>query len=208
MKVVSLSGSLRESVGKKDAKKVRKEGLVPCVIYGGENQIHFTVKSIEFDKLLFTPDVTLVDIDIDGQVYRAVIQDLQYHPVTDKTLHVDFLQVFEEKPVKIAVPVKIVGTSPGVIKGGKLNKKMRKVLVMALEKFLPDFIEVDISSLDIGMSVRVEDLNVEGLTFMDPARSVVVAVKTARVLAAENEEDEDEEGEEGAEGGDAAESAE
>jgi len=207
MKVVSLSGSLREGVGKKDAKKVRKAGLVPCVLYGGEKQIHFTVKSIEFDKFLFTPEVTLVDIDIDGQVYRAVIQDLQYHPVTDKTLHVDFLQVFEEKPVKISIPLKIVGTSPGVIKGGKLNKKMRKVLVMALEKFLPDFVEVDISTLNIGTSIRVEDLNVEGLKFMDPPRSVVVTVKTARVLAAEDEDDE-EEGDEGAEGGEAAESAE
>lgn len=199
MKVVSLSGSLREGVGKKDAKKVRKEGLVPCVLYGSEKQIHFTVNYIQFDKLLFTPEVSLVDIDIDGQVYRAIIQDVQYHPVSDRTLHVDFLRILENKPVKIAVPVKIKGTSPGVMKGGKLHKKMRRVMIQALENVLPDFVEVDISKLDIGMSARIEDLQMEGVTFLDAARAVVVTVKTARGAGADEGDDEDEEGEESAE---------
>ncbi len=193
MKVVSLSGSLRESVGKKDAKNARKNGLVPCVIYGGEKQIHFTVNAIEFDKLLFTPYVSLIDIDIDGTTYRTMIQDVQYHPVSDKCLHVDFLQIFEGKEIKIAVPVKVVGTSPGVVKGGKLHKKLRKVQIQALEKFLPDFIEVDISSLDIGMSFRVEHLKMEGVTFLDSQRSVVVMVKAARIVVDDVDEDDDDE---------------
>lgn len=197
MKVVSLSGSLREGVGKKDAKEARKNGLIPCVIYGGEKQIHFTVKAIEFDKLIFTPYVNLIDIDVDGQTYRTLIQDVQYHPVSDNCLHVDFLQILEGKQVKIAVPVKVKGTSPGVMQGGKLNKKMRKVQIQALENFIPDAIEVDITPLQIGMAVRIEDLQLEGVNFLDPARAVVVMVKAARGAGAdeEGEDDEDEDGE-------------
>ncbi|PID94234.1 MAG: 50S ribosomal protein L25/general stress protein Ctc [Bacteroidetes bacterium] len=197
MKVVSLSGSLRESVGKKDAKNLRNKGLVPCVIYGGEKQIHFAVKAIELDKILFTPYVYLIDVVIDGQSYRTLIQDVQYHPVSDKCLHVDFLQIIENKPVKIAVPTKITGTSPGVMKGGKLQKKMRKVFIQALEEAIPDIVEIDISSLEIGMSIRIEDLEKEGITFLDAPRAVVAAVKTSRggVAAEDGDDDEDEEGE-------------
>lgn len=193
MKVVSLSGSLREGVGKKDAKKCRKEGLIPAVLYGGKEQIHFTVNEMEFNKLLFTPYVYILDINIDGKSYHSVIQDVQYHPVSDSTIHVDFLEIIADKPLKISIPVKIVGTSPGVMKGGKLDKKLRRLSVIGLEKDLPDTIEVDISKLEITQSVRVENVVVEGLTFLDPARTVVVIVKAARGLLDEEGEEEDEE---------------
>jgi len=192
MKVVSLSGSLREGVGKKDAKSCRNAGLIPAVLYGGKEQIHFTVNAMEFNKLLFTPYVYILDLNIDGKKYHSVIQDVQYHPVSDSTIHVDFLEIIADKPIKISIPIKIVGTSPGVIKGGKLVKKLRKLSVVGLEKDLPDTIEVNISKLEITQSIRVENVVVEGLTFLDPARTVVVIIKAARGILDEETEDEDE----------------
>jgi len=185
MKTVSLSGSLRENVGKKDAKKHRKEGNIPCVMYGGQEQIHFVASDKAFRKLIFTPEVYIFNLDIAGKTYNTVIQDVQYHPVSDNILHIDFLEIQPNKPVNISVPVKVVGTAPGVLKGGKLILKTRKLKINALMQYLPDEITVSIDPLDIGDSIRVKDLKVDNITFMDSHNTVIVGVRTARVLVEE-----------------------
>jgi large subunit ribosomal protein L25 len=185
MKTVSLSGSLRENVGKKDAKKHRREGKVPCVIYGGEKQIHLAIEEKSFKKIIFTPEVYLVNIKVDGKEYLTILQDIQYHPVTDNILHADFLEIISGKPVTIAVPVKIEGVAPGVLQGGRLVKKLRKLKVSGLVESLPEFIMLNIDKLDIGNSIRVKDVVYKNLTFLDTPNAVIVAVKTARGLSEE-----------------------
>lgn len=199
MKEVSLSGSPRESVGKKDAAAIRNAGRVPCVVYGGEDQTHFSVKHTELEKLVYTPNVYIVNLDIDGKKVKSIIQEVQHHPVTDKMLHADFIELFDDKKVKVNVPVRLVGRSPGVLNGGKLQQIFRKLKVYAVPGELPEYIEVDISSLRIGMSIRVSDLIERGYNILNAPNAVVVGVRTARNIIAE-EEEELEEGEEGAEG--------
>ena len=202
MKTVSLSGSLRESVGKKDAKKHRKEGKVPCVIYGGKEQIHFVTDEKNFKDIVFTPNVYIIDLTVDDKKCQAILQDIQYHPVHDHILHADFLEVSPSKPVTIAIPVVLEGTAPGVIIGGRLIKKIRKIRVSALIQDLPDQLIIDISKLKIGDSIFVSDVKDDKLTFLENPNSIIVGVFTAR--AVEEEEEEDEEGEEGAEGAEGA----
>lgn len=198
MKKVSLSGSLRENVGKKDAKAERKKGRVPCVIYGGKEQVHFSLDAIEFKPVLYTPETYLVELVIDGKTYQTILQDVQFHPVTDSILHADFLEVWNDKPVTVALPVRLTGTSPGVVQGGKLRLKIRKLKLKGLLNDIPEFIELDINKLDIGDSIKVRDIARENLSFIDPASAVVVNVKTARGLTAEElAEEEEEEGEDG-----------
>ncbi len=199
MKTVSLSGSLRENVGKKDAKKHRREGNIPCVIYGGEKQIHFITNEIKFDKIIFTPDVFLVSVEIDGKQYQTILQDVQYHPVTDKVLHADFLELTPGKEIAIGIPVNLIGVSAGVMVGGVMIKKMHKIRLRGLVDHFPESIEVDITDLMIGGSIKVRDMEIENLTSLDPPNSVIVRVKMSRTVA-EDEEEEDEEGEEGEEG--------
>jgi large subunit ribosomal protein L25 len=210
MKTVSLSGSLRENVGKKDAIKHRKEGNVPCVMYGGKEQIHFVASDKAFRKLIFTPEVYIFNLDIAGKTYNTIIQEVQYHPVTDNILHIDFLEILPEKPVTIGVPVKISGTAPGVLKGGKLILKTRKLKISALMQNLPDEIPVSIDPLDIGDSVRVKDLVMENVNFHDNPNTIIIGVRTARVLVEETPVTEGAvaEGAEGAEGAEPAEGAE
>ena len=196
MKKVSLSGSLRENVGKKDAKKHRREGNIPCVIYGGENQIHFYTNEIKFDKIIFTPDVFLITIDIDGKEYQTILQEVQYHPVTDKVLHADFLELVEGKEFTVGIPVNLTGISAGVMAGGQLIKKMHKVRLKGLVENMPEQVDVDITDLTIGNSIKIKDLDIKGITFTDPLNSVIVRVKMSRNVSEDEEEDEDEEGEE------------
>jgi large subunit ribosomal protein L25 len=203
MKTVSLSGSPRENVGKKDAKGLRKKGLVPCVAYGGTEQLHFFLDERDFTKLLFTPETYIVKLKVGDKEIQTLLQDVQYHPVTDKILHADFLQFDDSKPVKTAIPVKTTGASIGVLKGGSMKLVMRKLVVKALAKNIPDYIEVDISKIDIGSAIRVKDLKVEGIEFMDRPNNVVVTVKVTRVKV-DIEEEEGEEGEGTAEGGEGA----
>ncbi|MEE4259317.1 MAG: 50S ribosomal protein L25/general stress protein Ctc [Bacteroidales bacterium] len=206
MKQVSLSGSPRENVGKKDAKKHRREGNVPCVLYGGKEQTHFIVTELGFKKLVFTPDVFLVNLKIDDKEFQAVLQDVQYHPVTDRVLHADFLEVIPGKQIIVGLPLTFEGTSPGVIRGGKMIKKMQKIRVKGLVDDMPDYILVDISKLEIGGSVKIKDIELDKLSTLDPPNSVIVRVKTARAVeeieGVDEEEGEEGEGEEGAaEGG-------
>ena len=201
-----MSGSPRENVGKKDAKKHRKEGNVPCVIYGGKEQIHFTLDERSFAKFLFTPEVYLINIELDGKTYSTILQDIQYHPVTDKILHADFLELLDGKPVKLAIPVRLTGSATGVIKGGRLVHKARKLLVKGLVDDIPDEVVIDISKLEIGDSIKVNDLTIDGVELLDIPTEMVVGVRTTRIVVEEEEEEEEaEEGEEGAAEGEAAE---
>lgn len=205
MKKVSLSGSPREGVGKKDASKLRREGRVPGVLYGGDEQVHFHLAEVDLEKLIYNPDTHQIDMELGGTKYSCIIQEIQFHPVTDKPLHVDMLQLFEDKEATVKLPVRTVGTSIGVKNGGRQLMNFRKLTVRGLPKDLPDLIEVDVSKMRIGDYYRVQDIDLENSTLLHSPGSVVVAVKRTRVsvddeLAAELEDEEGEEGEEGAEG--------
>ncbi len=203
MKSVALSGNKRAERGTSNAKSLRKEEKIPCVIYGGKENIHFTVNEIKFEKIVSSPEVYFVDLDIDGTAIKAIIQSVQYHPVTDRPIHVDFLEVTDKKAVTIKLPVVLTGASKGVLNGGKLRMVTRKLKVSGLPSALPENVEIDITELKIGDSIKVEEINVDGLTFLDASNAVVVAVKRSRVTVAE-EEEEGAEGEATAEGAEAA----
>ncbi|MFH0896278.1 MAG: 50S ribosomal protein L25 [Bacteroidota bacterium] len=185
MKTVSMSGSLRANVGKKDAKTLRREGRVPCVVYGVENQIHFSLVEKEFNVLLFTPYSHIVDLDLEGKKLKAILQDVQFHPVSEQVLHVDFLQVTDDKPVTTSLLVTLKGTPAGVLKGGRMIKKMRKIKVKALIKDLPDEIEINMAPLEIGDTVKVSDMERPNITFIENPSTVVAMVRTTRVVVEE-----------------------
>ena len=185
MKTVSLSGSLRGNVGKKDAKSHRREGNVPCVMYGGKEQVHFVANEKELMKVMHTPVVTLFNLTVNGKSYQTIVQDVQYHPVTDRLLHVDFKEIIAEKMVTIGVPIRVTGTSPGVLRGGKLVKKMRKLTIKALVQHLPDEVVVSIDTLDIGQTLKVSDMTLENVAFLDAPSSVIVSIRTARTVVEE-----------------------
>jgi large subunit ribosomal protein L25 len=207
MKTVSLSGTPRAYVGKKDAKNLRRQGKVPCVIYGGKEQKHFFLDQKDFKKIIFTPEVFIVNIDLDGTTYETILQDIQYHPVTDLVMHADFLELTPGRNVSLAIPVQLEGTAPGVVKGGKLQLKLRKLRMKGLVENMPEHVVLDISKLDIGKSIKVKDINIEKVQLLDPVNAVVVSVKAARGLsAAELAAEEGGEGEE-TEGGETTEAA-
>ncbi|MCQ2284768.1 MAG: 50S ribosomal protein L25 [Bacteroidales bacterium] len=196
MKSVSISGSLRENVGKKDAKAQRSQGMIPCVVYGGKEQKIFVVEEKQFKKLLYTPEVLSVDLNIDGVVTKAIVQDSQYHPITDQLLHVDFLEVVDGKPITINLPFKVQGTAPGVLKGGFLQKRVRKIKVRGLLENIPEEVVADISNMEINDMIKIGDINIDNVTIVDNANKVVVSVNPTRNAVAETAE-----GEEGAEEG-------
>ena len=180
MKSVSMSGSLRENVGKKDAKAQRNQGFIPCVIYGGNEQLQIVVEETQFRHLLFTPEVKYVELEVGDKKFTAVVQATQWHPITDKLLHVDFLEVVEGKPVIIGLPVKLTGTSPGVLRGGKLVKKVRKLTVKGLLKDIPEEIMVDISNMEINDMIKVGDLSIPKLIFIENPNTLIVSVASTR----------------------------
>ncbi|MCD4698401.1 MAG: 50S ribosomal protein L25 [Bacteroidales bacterium] len=195
MKTVSLSGSLRENVGKKDAKKIRRDGNVPCVLYGGEKQIHFYMSQRDFTNIIFTPNVYILKITIGDQEINAILQDVQYHPVTDAILHADFLETIPGKQVVIGIPLQFNGNPPGVMAGGNLRIKRRKLIVKGLVEDLPDIIEINIGGLELGDILKVRDVTYPNLEFLEPAGGEVIGVKTARGAGMEEEEEEEVEGE-------------
>ena len=195
MQTITITGSKRESVGKVSTKALRNAGKVPCVLYGGDKALHFSADEKSFKKLVYTANVYTATIEVEGTTYNAILQDIQFHPVSDKILHMDFYQLFDDKMVTMNIPVRLVGTSPGVINGGSLSFAKRKLSVKALPSDLPDFINADISKLKIGMKVVVSDVADDKFSFMHPENTVVVQVRTARSAVLD---DEDEEGEEGA----------
>ncbi len=198
MKKAQLSGSLRANVGKKDTSALRNEGRVPCVLYGSGEQTHFSVRSVDIEKLIFSPDVFEVQLDIDGKKANAIIQAKQMHPVRDTAHHVDFLELDPKKPVKVSLPIRTVGAPIGVMNGGKLRQPYRVLRVVGLPGDLPESVTIDIANLRIGQSIRVSDLNSDGMQFLEPANAVVIAVKMARGavdIADEDEESTEEEAE-------------
>ena len=191
MKSITIKGSKRESVGKVSTKALRNAGKVPCVIYGGDQPVHFSAEEKAFKNLVYTPNVYTAAIELDGQTFAAILQDIQFHPVTDKILHVDFYQLHDDKAVTMNIPVKLKGTSPGVLNGGSLRFTNRKLRVKAVPANLPDFIEADISKLKIGSKLYITELFNDDYTFMHPDNTVVVQVRTSRnaVVASEEEEE-------------------
>ena len=182
MKSIAISGSPRANVGKRDAKELRYQSLVPAVLYGGATQSHFSVSAADLRPVVYTPDVHFIDLDIAGTKTQAIIKDIQYHPLTDEIIHIDFLELDAKKPVTMEIPVKLTGTSPGVKVGGKLVLKLRKLRVKALPKDMPDTIDISIEELEVGKSVRVSEVNVTGLTITNAQEDTVVSVTTSRAL--------------------------
>ena len=205
MKSITINGSKRESVGKSSSKALRNAGQIPCVLYGGEGPIHFSAPELAFSKLVYTSNAYTVVIALgEKEQFSAIMQDIQFHPVTDKILHIDFYQLFEDKQISIDIPVKLNGNAIGVRLGGNLQRNKRKLRVKALPTNLPDTIEIDISELNIGDKVYITELSNENYEFLHPDNTVVCQVRRARAamaLATEDEEGEegDETSEEGAE---------
>ena len=200
MKSITIQGTKRESVGKKSTKALRDAELVPCVVYGGAEPLNFSSEERAFKGLVYTPEAHTVSIEVDGQTIPAVLQAIQFHPITDKILHADFYQLSEDKPVIMEVPVRITGRSKGVVAGGVLRQTYRKLKVKAIPANLPDEIVVDITPLKIGNKLYVESLKNDKYTFMHPDNAVVVAVKMSRNAsknAAAGADDEEEEVTEG-----------
>ena len=198
MKSITINGSKRESVGKKATKALRNAGEVPCVLYGGDQPVHFSAAELAFSKLVYTPNAHTVVIALGEDSYNAVLQDIQFHPVTDKILHIDFYQLFDDKEIAMDIPVQLTGNSPGVRAGGVLRRNRRKLRIKALPTNLPDFIEVDISKLKIGNKVYITELANEAFKFLHPDNTVVCQVKQSRVSNTDLEDDEDDETEDGA----------
>ena len=202
MKTFALGASVRET-NKIANRALRNQGKVPCVLYGGEKQVYFSALENDLNKLVNTPDVYLLNIDIDGETYQAIVQDIQFHPLTDRIIHIDFLQVFDDKEVTVNIPVNFIGTPIGVRNGGNLLVRKRAIRTRAIPANLPDAIDINIEELKIGKFLYIGDIRDERYTFLAGDKSVIVGVKTARG-AVEDEEEEEEGTEEGAaEGGDA-----
>ena len=206
METIEIIGYNRANLGKKNSKKLREEGNVPCVVYGGNEQIHFHSPMILFRDLVYTPGANFVKLNIEGVEKDAILQDIQFHPVSEVILHADFLELQENKKIRMDIPVKIIGDSPGVQQGGKILIRIRKLSLMAYPKNMPSFVEVDISELQLGKSVSVETLLNDQYDILNSPLVSVVSVNVPRVKI--EVEEEDEEGEEGVEGGEGAEGAE
>jgi large subunit ribosomal protein L25 len=180
MKSITIKGSERESVGKVATKALRNAGLVPCVLYGGNQAVHFSAEVMAFKSLVYTPNAHTVVIDLGKKSFNAILQDIQVHPVSDKILHIDFFELFDDKEITMEVPVKIVGTSPGVLLGGDLRLNTRKLKVKALPKNLPDFIETDITPLEMGNKLYVTKVASPNYKIMHPDNTVICQVKISR----------------------------
>ncbi|MBG6110844.1 large subunit ribosomal protein L25 [Flavobacterium sp. CG_23.5] len=181
MKSITIKGSERESVGKVATKALRNAGLVPCVLYGGNQAVHFSAEVMAFKNLVYTPNAHTVEIDLGkGKSFNAILQDIQVHPVSDKILHIDFFQLFDDKEITMEVPVKVVGTSKGVLAGGVLRLNTRKLKVKALPKNLPDFIEADITPLEMGNKLYVTKLANDNYKLIHPDNTVVAQVRISR----------------------------
>ncbi|RZK78194.1 MAG: 50S ribosomal protein L25/general stress protein Ctc [Pedobacter sp.] len=182
MKTIAISGSPRENVGKRDAKELRYEGKVPAVLYGGKEQAHFAVVTTELKDAIYTPEANFVEITLGSEKIKAIIKELQFHPLTDLLLHVDFLQLFDDKEIVMEIPIKLVGTSPGVKMGGKLVQKLRKLRLRALPKDMPQAVEVSISKLEVGNLFRVRDLEKGSYTVTNTPEDTIVSVGMSRAL--------------------------
>ncbi|MCU0460819.1 MAG: 50S ribosomal protein L25/general stress protein Ctc [Bacteroidales bacterium] len=189
MKTIEIKGTFRNELGKKSTKKIRKEDGVPCVIYGKEKNIHFQAHELAFKNLVYTHEAHLVKLDIEGQEYKAVLHDMQFHPVTDRIIHADFVQIFDDKPVLIDIPVTVTGEADGVKAGGKLIVKKRHLKVRGFAKDLPEKLVVDVTDLKIAHSIKVGELKYDKIELIDPKITTVVTVATSRVALKTEEEE-------------------
>ncbi len=184
MKTYEITGVKRESIGKKDAKALRKAERVPCVLYGGKENVHFSTSAKELKGAIYTPDVYIMNLDIDGKKIVAVIQDIQFHPVSDEVTHIDFLEVKDGEKVKVEVPVKLEGFAKGVQKGGKLHLAMRRLKVSGLVDNLPDDLTIKVDDLDLGKSIKIGELDFENLEILHAKNAVVATVRLTRAARA------------------------
>ncbi len=187
MKSIEVKGSLRTETGKKATRELRKSDAVPCVLYGAQKDengqtiaTHFSVTNDNLRKLVYTPHIYVVDLNIDGKITNAVMKDIQFHPVTDKILHIDFYQIDETKPIVMEVPVQLEGLAEGVKAGGKLSLQMRKLKVKALYNVIPERLTVNITNLGLGKTIKVGELSYENIELMNAKDAVVCAVKLTR----------------------------
>lgn len=186
MKSVQIKAEVRSQIGKKDSLDLRRAGRVPAVIYGGNEVLHISVDEREVNTLLYTPEVLIAEIDLGGKTVKAVVQDAQFHVLTDATTHVDFMEVVDGKPLKVALPVRTVGNSVGVRAGGKLKVIMRKLKVKGMADKLPAFVDVDITDVNIGQTVRVKQINIDGVEFLDAKDNVICTVAATRASRQES----------------------
>ena len=189
MKTIEIKGTLRKELGKKSTKQIRKAGNVPCVIYGNENNIHFYAPERSFKNLIYTHEAHLVRIKVDDQEYKAVLHDEQFHPVTDRLLHADFLQIYDNKPVTINIPVTAVGESVGVKTGGELMIKRRHLKVRGMIEYLPEELTIDVTDLKIHNSIKIGELSFDNIELLDPKIATVITVTTSRVALKAAEEE-------------------
>lgn len=187
MKEISVTGQKRSDLGKKASKLLRKEGLVPCNIYGEEKDekglpvsLPFTVSEAELRKVVYTPNIYVVNINIDGKNHTSILKELQFHPVTDKLLHVDFYEINEQKPITIGIPVKLTGLAQGVRDGGRMNLSIRKIDVTAKYQDIPECLDIDVTNLNIGKSIKVGDLHFDGIELATSKNVVVCSIKATR----------------------------
>ena len=183
MKTIELKGTIRKDTGKKYSRQLRKEEKVPCVMYGGKENIHFSMPELSFKDIVYTPHVYLLKFEIEGNNHDAVIREIQFHPVTDKIIHADFKEYYPDQPVIINLPVKIVGESVGLKAGGKLRLRRRILKARGLAKYFPERLELDITDLDIGNTIRIEDIKIEGLEFLEYPGAMIISVVSARVIS-------------------------
>lgn len=183
MDIVAVSGKLRTNVGKRASAQIRREGGIPCVMYDAKSVVHFTAEFNEIKKVIYTPKFKLAEITIDGKTYKCIVKEFQMHPVTDAITHIDFLHLLEGQPVKIEVPVKFVGTSPGVKAGGKLQQMLRRVKLKTTVEHLVDEVNLDISNLQLGQSIRIRDIEPnEGVQIMNSGATPVAIIEIPRAL--------------------------
>jgi large subunit ribosomal protein L25 len=188
MKTIEIKGSFRKELGRKSSRELRKTNNVPCVIYGGKENIHFYTHENNFKNLVYTPDAHLVNLNIEGKEIKVVLKEIQFHPVTDRIIHVDFTEVFTDKPVSISVPIKVSGDSEGIKAGGKLRIRKRSLLVKGFANDLPESLPIDITEVKIHQSIKVGDLSYDKIELLDPKKSMVLAVATSRVAQKTEEE--------------------
>jgi len=202
MKTLEIIGYKRANLGKSESKKLREESNVPCVIYGGEEQVHFHAPMILFRSLVYSPDIYFVELNIEGKTYNCILQDIQFHPVSEMILHVDFMELHEDKPIKMQVPCKFFGDSPGIRAGGKLMINTRTLLVRALPKDMPESIDLDISEITLGMTIKVREVEIDNFEIINSPQVSIASVSIPRAAKLDDELDEEEleEGEEGEEG--------
>lgn len=185
MKTVALTGELRSELGSKSSRALRNEGKVPCVLYGGSELVHFFIYSPDFKNLVYTPNMYKVQLTIEGKKYQAILQDMQFHPVNEAIIHADFLLVDDKKQVTVSIPVKVTGNSPGVRSGGKLIQKVQRLKVKGLISNIPDSVDVNIDTLDLGQSIKIKQISIPNIDILDSKDNAIVTVKMTRNVVKE-----------------------